>query len=405
MGADAFSDLGDFSPLEIGLGLLLLFALVYSSRAAILLWRLGLENRRLRRGLRGYAEMERHHAEVTRENRERNDFQERLPVLISALHAERTVEGICRRIVEFTARVLGASEASLYLREGSSLVLREARAAVAPTPRIPLGQGRIGVVGQLRRILAAEDFAGLDPTTRASAAAGPSRPDTQIAAPLLAHGELLGVLNVGGTVSASAALRKEILSVVAQLGATALENQLNFERLEREATTDGLTGLSNVRNFRQKFAEELSRAARFGRPCSVFLFDLDHFKHYNDRNGHPAGDDCLKLTAEVLRANSRATDLPARYGGEEFIVLLPETDRAGALAFAEKIRAAIEATEYPHRESQPLGFVSISGGVATFPDDGTDPESLIAAADEALYRSKQAGRNRIGAASGKPAAA
>ena len=276
------------------------------------------------------------------------------------------------------------------------LVGREGRGLVAAGLRIRMGEGRIGAVARFRRVMAGDDFTNLDRDTRSDLArSGPI--ETVAAAPLIGHGVLLGVLNVGGRVTASPTIRKEVLSVLANLGATALENQINFERLEREATTDGLTGLSNVKNFKEKLAQELARASRYDRTVSVFLFDIDNFKNYNDQNGHPAGDQCLRLTADILRRSTRVSDLPARYGGEEFVVLLPETDRRGALAFAEKIRATIAAANYPFREKQPLGCVSISGGVAAFPDDGRDLDSLIKTADAALYRCKEAGRNRVAA--------
>jgi diguanylate cyclase (GGDEF)-like protein len=390
--------LSRITPVEIGAALLLIGAIFYLRRSGILLWRLDAENRQLRRGIHGYKQMEQQHFEISRENRERNEFHGQLPGLISKLHEERTLPGITAQLVEFTGRALGAAEVTLFLRNGSTLVLRESRGVFAPKLTIAIGQGKIGAVAGFRRLMAGDDFQNVDAATRDALLRSPGRVDTEAAAPLLAHGEVLGVLNVGGSIKAAPALRKEILGLIAQIGATALENQLNFERLEREATTDGLTGLSNVRNFKEKFRQELSRSARFARPCAVFLFDIDTFKHYNDKNGHPAGDECLRLTAELLRAGTRITDLPARYGGEEFVVLLPETDRAGALAFAEKIRAAIAAYAYPHRERQPLGCISISGGVAAFPEDGRELEPLIAAADRALYRCKHAGRNRVGAA-------
>jgi diguanylate cyclase (GGDEF)-like protein len=291
---------------------------------------------------------------------------------------------------------------SLFLREASSLVLRDFRGQIIGEKgfRVALDEpSRIAAVARYRRVMGSEDFLGLDAATREKLARKPGKIDSVVAAPLIAHGEVLGVLNVGGQLSGNPAVRKEILSVVANLGATALENQLNFERLEREATTDGLTALSNVRNFKEKLRQELVRSQRFGRPLSVFLFDIDNFKHYNDQNGHPAGDDCLRMTSEVLRANVRATDLPARYGGEEFIVLLPETDTSVAVDAAERIRAAIATTKFPAGDKQPLGCVSISGGVATFPQDGQELDALVAAADQALYRCKEGGRNRVASAS------
>ncbi len=392
------ASLRELSPLEIGIILVALAAVWYLSRAGIVLSHLSFENRRLRRGLSGYKHMEQDHLELSQENRDRNRFHGDLPDLISRLNEEKTLAGIGRQLVDFAARALGASEVSLFLVDAGELVLRETRGVSLPTIRIRIGEGRIGAVAEFRRVMSGEDFQNLDPKTRAALAHAPARLDTLLAAPLLTHGRAIGVLNVGGTVTVAPALRKEILLVLSRLGATALENQLNFERLEREATTDGLTRLSNVRNFKEKFRQEISRAARFGRPVSVFLCDIDHFKNYNDQNGHPAGDECLRITAEVLRSSTRITDLPARYGGEEFIVLLPETDRTGALLFAEKIRAAIAATDFPFKEKQPLGFVSISGGVASFPEDGKDLDSLVAAADQALYRCKHGGRNRVAAA-------
>ena len=392
--SEILSFLQSFTPLQVGAVTLVLVGVFYLRRAGIVFSHLGLENRRLRRGIQGYERLERQHIELSQENRERNQFHSSLPALISRLSEERTLAGITREIVDFTARALGAAEATLLLVDAGILVVRGARGLNASGLRVRIGEGRVGAVARFRRAMAGEDFVNLDPETRFNLAHS-GRLDTVAAAPLVAHGQLIGVLNVGGRVGTAPAIAKEILSVLANLGATALENQLNFERLEREATTDGLTGLSNVKNFKDKFAQELSRAARYGRALSIFLFDIDNFKNYNDMNGHPAGDQCLRITADLLKANTRSSDVPARYGGEEFIVLLPETEASGALAYAEKIRALIAANDYPLREKQPLGCVSISGGVASFPDDGKDVESLIKAADAALYRCKDAGRNRV----------
>ena len=384
----------NLNPVQLGAGALVLVAVFYLRRAGLVFSHLGLENRKLRRGIQGYERLEQQHAELSHESRARNQFHSLLPALISRLSEERTLPGITRELVDFTSRTLGAAEVTLLLVDAGTLVVRGARGVTASGMRVRIGEGRVGAVARFRRALAGDDFVNLDPQTRFNLSqSGPL--DTAAAAPLIAHGQLIGVLNVGGRVDAAPSIRKEILSVLANLGATALENQLNFDRLEREATTDGLTGLSNVKNFKEKFAQELSRATRHGRALSVFLFDIDNFKHYNDTNGHPAGDQCLRLAAELVKANTRLSDLPARYGGEEFIVLLPETDAPGGLAFAEKIRALIAAKDFPFRDKQPLGCVSISGGVASFPENGKDVDALIKAADAALYRCKQAGRNRV----------
>ncbi len=396
--SEIFDFLRTLTPIQIAAVVILLGAVVYLRRAGVAFSQMGLENRKLRRGIQGYEQLEHDHREISQENRERNQFHGTLPMLISRLAEERTLAGILRELVDFAARTLGASEVSLLIAESGALIVRTSRGVASNGLRIRLGEGRIGAVAQFRRVMAVEDFSNLDRNTREALAARTSLLDTVVAAPLIAHGQLLGVLNVGGNVTASPALRKEILSVLANLGATAVESQMNFERLEREATTDGLTGLSNVKNFKNKFREELARATRYGRPLSVFLFDIDNFKNYNDQNGHPAGDQCLRLTAEILKENTRVSDLAARYGGEEFIVLLPETDATGALAYAEKIRGIIAAKDYPHREKQPLKCVSISGGVASFPDHAKTVEDLVKAADATLYACKQGGRNRVGVA-------
>jgi diguanylate cyclase (GGDEF)-like protein len=128
---------------------------------------------------------------------------------------------------------------------------------------------------------------------------------------------------------------------------------------------------------------------------SVFIFDIDHFKRYNDINGHAEGDRILVELSRLLKENSRGTDVVARFGGEEFIVLMPDTDKDSSLRYAEKIRKVIEEYPFNHREKQPSGYISISGGIAAFPFDGNSLSAVIRRADEALYESKRSGRNRV----------
>ncbi|MBI3534500.1 MAG: GGDEF domain-containing protein [Deltaproteobacteria bacterium] len=128
----------------------------------------------------------------------------------------------------------------------------------------------------------------------------------------------------------------------------------------------------------------------------ILIFcDVDNFKHYNDRNGHPAGDEVLKGVAEVLRTNPRNTDFAARYGGEEFVVLCPQTPLESALVLAERIRENIANKPFPFMEFQPLKKISISIGVATYPFDGKTSDEVLKSADEALYNSKTNGRNQV----------
>lgn len=159
------------------------------------------------------------------------------------------------------------------------------------------------------------------------------------------------------------------------------------------ATTDGLTGLKNHRAFQERLAEEVSRTARYGTPLSLILLDVDRFKHYNDSHGHPAGDAVLMAVASILQQSARDTDLVARYGGEEFVLILPQTDLDGASAFAERLRVSVEGHSWPVRA------VTASFGVAALRPDEYN-SALIARADEALYQSKAAGRNRVTSSAG-----
>ncbi len=168
------------------------------------------------------------------------------------------------------------------------------------------------------------------------------------------------------------------------------------ERLSALSLTDSTTGIANRRRFEEAFAAEWQRALRNGSAVSVVMADLDHFKPYNDALGHPEGDRCLAEVARVLeRAARRGGDLAARYGGEEFVLLLSGTDRDAALVIAEAVRRAVEELRIPH----PAGigpFVTASFGVATaVPGRDDDRQRLVAAADEALYRAKHGGRNRV----------
>jgi diguanylate cyclase (GGDEF)-like protein len=165
--------------------------------------------------------------------------------------------------------------------------------------------------------------------------------------------------------------------------------------LSRIVDIDGLTGIANRRRLDRKIEEEISRGARNRVPLSVVLLDIDHFKRFNDANGHLAGDDCLKKVAMVLDANMlRPGDLAARYGGEEFCAVLPETDASGALEIAERVRMQI--AELKIDVPPEATCVTVSLGVATALTTGhTLAARLLSDADEALYRAKHAGRNKV----------
>lgn len=176
--------------------------------------------------------------------------------------------------------------------------------------------------------------------------------------------------------------------------------QHDMDELERHSQIDGLTGLSNRSYFEQRLHEEWSRASRLKRPMAILFIDIDHFKRYNDHYGHLQGDDCLRRISEAIRtAVKRDIDIAARYGGEEFIIMLPETGLEGAEKVAAELQQAIRELHIEHLGSNIKPFVTLSIGIACqiaqFPDS---PEQLLNAADQALYRAKEGGRNRIGTA-------
>lgn len=181
------------------------------------------------------------------------------------------------------------------------------------------------------------------------------------------------------------------------------ELQAAVAELEQVAVRDGLTGLYNHRFFQEQFEAELSRGLRHGHPVSLLFLDVDHFKHYNDRHGHPAGDKLLRKLAALLTGgrdsgtpvSARKSDIAARYGGEEFVMILPETSLEGAAIKAERLRRIIATYPFDHADQQPGGCVSVSIGIACSPDHGADKQALIAFADKMLYQAKHAGRNRV----------
>ncbi len=160
-------------------------------------------------------------------------------------------------------------------------------------------------------------------------------------------------------------------------------------KLETQSSTDSLTGLLNRRAFQEKLEDEFERARRYTVPLSLLMLDVDKFKAFNDSFGHVAGDETLQTVSHALKEKARATDSVARYGGEEFIIVLPNTSSDGAQVLAERFRRVIEDTKWPHRA------ITISVGIATLTPEISSCDQFVDAADKALYRAKEKGRNRI----------
>ena len=185
--------------------------------------------------------------------------------------------------------------------------------------------------------------------------------------------------------------RQHLLATIADLSAIAIEKSKIFDEMRALAQVDGLTGLANRHTYNQAIHRLLTQGRQTGRPLSIIVLDIDHFKRFNDKHGHLAGDDALRFVASVLRANARKTDIVARYGGEEFVVVLPDTTYEQALSVAEKLISTVRVES----TTTAWGTITICAGVASSPEGGMDGTTLFENADKALYRAKRNGRDRV----------
>jgi len=186
---------------------------------------------------------------------------------------------------------------------------------------------------------------------------------------------------------------REAARTVSPLLATALDNLRRFSRAEELSITDSLTGVYNYRYLRSALDKEVARARRFGEKFSIIMLDVDHLKDYNDLHGHLRGSEVLRRLAQLVLTQLRGADVVAKYGGDEFVVILPQTDRAGAGILAERIRSAIEQHEFPGESDS--AKITSSMGIAQFPEDGESTRDLLDVADGALYQAKRTGRNKV----------
>jgi len=209
-------------------------------------------------------------------------------------------------------------------------------------------------------------------------------------------GRVLGLITVARRDEPFSAAEQELFNYLAGQASVSIENVDLHETVQRQAVTDGLTGLSNHRRFQEVMTGEVERSRRFDQPLALIMLDVDDFKGVNDRHGHLQGDQVLREVARVVRESSREIDEPARYGGEELAIALPQTDLEGAALFAERLRARIEALQVPLLTGDGSVRVTASLGVAALPESAAaDKDALVGAADAALYRAKRLGKNRV----------
>ncbi|MEW5854469.1 MAG: diguanylate cyclase, partial [Myxococcota bacterium] len=306
-----------------------------------------------------------------------------------------TLEDTFKVALETARQVCDASVAVLALKEEGAIKV----SAVDGLPPEHVGKAVVDDSGLITACMKNQVVLphGVWEPERIRSVLGPEAPLPGMEAvrivPFLEKNESVGVLVVAA--QKKLAFPRDVderLQVTADMAAMGVANARLYARMERMATTDGLTGLLNHRTFQERFSEVLKRASRYKRTVALILTDIDHFKNVNDTYGHPVGDEVIRRVASVLKTQIRTTDIVARYGGEEFAVVMDETDANGCLQMAERIRQAV-SKEVVTTDMGPLK-VTLSLGVAAYPTHGTEKHHIIERADQALYVAKHNGRNR-----------
>jgi diguanylate cyclase (GGDEF)-like protein len=312
--------------------------------------------------------------------------------------------------VVLVRRGSGSGEGDLKDRRFVVAAVHPEAGTIRVGAEVPADSGEIGLAAEARIVVGRDDL--LDETLKGRIKPGPTPLGgftPELIAPLVFDQETLGVIALSAPRKGSGDV-KTALRLISQTGAQALHNAAAYSQIKVTAEMDGLTRIFNKKHMEQALSELIYRTAcaaydrrdQGGGPVaqtlSVFLFDIDHFKQYNDTNGHLAGDKLLQVLARIVPESIRKDDIFGRFGGEEFLVILPNTNLAQALSAANKIRALVAGYPFPFADRQPLKALTVSGGVAEYPYHGRDAQSLLHAADEALYEAKRQGRNRVAAA-------
>jgi diguanylate cyclase (GGDEF)-like protein len=364
------------------------------------------------------AQLKRAHAALEEDLKFLTQFLKDFPRLARELYSGLTERQIPAVLLNIIQRSLDPQHVAVLVRRSDAkndksrsprLVVAAAYpdgAAVKVGTEVPLGTGEIGYAAESQMVLSRQDLQA--ETAKSRIKPGPplaGMPEPELIAPLVFDQETLGVLVMSKPRKSGDP--KTALRLVTQTGAQVLHTAAQVSRMKTTAEMDGLTRIYNKKHLEQTLNELIYRAACAaydqrsagqalpGQVLSVFLFDIDNFKNYNDSNGHLAGDKLLQELAGLVNEAVRKDDVFGRFGGEEFLLILPHTNAAQALQAAEKIRALLASHPFAFAEKQPLKMISISGGVAEYPLHGLDAAGLLHAADEALYDAKRAGRNKV----------
>ena len=325
---------------------------------------------------------------------------DKFPYRISEMIAQEDPRKLSGIIIDTIVELFDATEAVFFshVLDQRELVLADAYGISSSKlgKRYEFGKGRPGIVATKGITMTTQDFLNESASIkRRIHEYESSECQMDILSPLIKDGDLLGIIGMRRIAQEVTKEEKLVFRMIADMASNAIAFSYLIAQYKRMAHRDGLTGLINRKAFMMMFADMLMSASIACEPLSVFMFDLDNFKAYNDRNGHLEGDTLLKELATLIGKSIRKNDIAARYGGEEFIIVFPNLPRQKAFNVAEFLRKKIERHPFAHKESQPLGTVTISGGVATFPQDGDTVNALIAVADRRLYEAKNRGRNKV----------
>jgi len=337
------------------------------------------------------------------------DFFRIFARLLGEMHAERQVRMIPHALLRAVVEIFGPEVATVLVRRGSPsgsgsskpeelprlsvVALHSTRGSLRKGMEFQFGEGQAGMVAERQQVMVRRDFEE-DQVAIYQRSQVTVEPKYDIIAPMVAGGETLGVLAISRP-DRHHDSERDVLEMIARVGALTWKNVQAYRDKEVEAEVDKLTRIFNKGALLRRLGLALHEARQTGVKTSIFMFDLDNFKVYNDTNGHLAGDRLLTQLAQLVKETVRADDVFGRFGGEEFLLVMPNRNSAQALTVAGTIRKRIEEYPFEGGETQPLGRVTISGGVACFPDDAAEQVELMQAADNALYKAKGDGRNQV----------
>jgi len=320
-----------------------------------------------------------------------------MPEIAQRLAVTRDLRQIPGRTLELVQEIFGSSYSVFYRRGKDQLIaaacLGESEFGVGH--RVKWGEGVVGWTAVKQLPFTPEDAQHESGMVRArNLSTGLPAEGFSLCLPILNGEQTIGVILIGPTERSLPHMR-EIGRTIALIASVTITSAAVLKQQKLLAKTDGLTGLFNKTHVLKGIRDLIASEQGPPRVVSVFLFDIDHFKQYNDSNGHLPGDELLKSLSTFLNDSIRGEEFLGRYGGEEFLLVMPNAGKRDALRAAERIRELIEKNDFPFQENQPGGNLTVSGGVATWPNDGDELDKLIGCADEALYQAKRGGRNRV----------